>query len=285
MSRSGIIPIAHSQDTAGPMARSVRDAAILLEAMTGTDPNDPATLEFAGAETKFTTNLTADGLAGKRIGVLRSFHGAGTNPDVEDIFSAAIEVIKSGGAEIVDDLEIDTTDMGSAETEVLLYEFKTDLGSYLESSGAPVQSLADVISFNEAHADEVMPIFGQDRMTRAQEKGPLTEAEYLQALKESKRIARSGIDGILEEHQLDALIAPTNGPAWLTDHINGDSYNISSSSLPAVSGYPNVTVPAGFVSGLPIGLSFFGTANSEKILIEIAHSFEQLSEIRRPPEL
>lgn len=285
VSRSGIIPIAHSQDTAGPMARSVRDAAILLEAMTGTDPNDPATLEFAGAETKFTTNLTADGLAGKRIGVLRSFHGAGTSPDVEDIFSAAIEVIKSGGAEIVDDLEIDTTDMGSAETEVLLYEFKTDLGSYLESSGAPVQSLADVISFNEAHADEVMPIFGQDRMTRAQEKGPLTEAEYLQALEESKRIARSGIDGILEEHQLDALIAPTNGPAWLTDHINGDSYNISSSSLPAVSGYPNVTVPAGFVSGLPIGLSFFGTANSEKILIEIAHSFEQLSEIRRPPEL
>jgi amidase len=285
VSRSGIIPIAHSQDTAGPMARSVRDAAILLEAMTGTDPDDPATLAFEGAETNFTTNLTADGLAGKRIGVLRSFWGAGSNPDVEDVFSAAIEVIKSGGAEIVDDLEIDTSDMGSAETEVLLYEFKTDLGNYLESSGAPVQSLADVIRFNEAHADEVMPIFGQDRMTAAQEKGPLTEAEYLEALDQSKRIAREGIDGILEEHELDALIAPTNGPAWLTDHINGDSYSISSSSLPAVSGYPNVTVPAGFVSGLPIGLSFFGTANSEKTLIEIAYSFEQLSEVRRAPEL
>ena len=253
--------------------------------MTGSDPNDPASLEFADAPPSYVSNLTADGLAGRRIGVLRSHSGAGSSPAVDAILAASIEVIRSAGAEIVDDINIDTSGMDDAEYEVLLYEFKADLGHYLDSSGAPLKSLAEIIDFNENHADSVMSIFGQDIMIRSQEKGPLNEEAYLEALGTSKRIAREGIDGVLEEHDLDALIAPTNGPAWMTDHVNGDSFHIGSSSFAAVAGYPNVTVPAGFVSGLPVGLSFFGTANSEKTLIEIAHSFEQLTEIRRPPEL
>ncbi len=284
VSRSGIIPIAHSQDTAGPMARSVRDAAILLTVMTGVDTDDPATSD-AEIHHDYSANLTADGLRGKRIGVLRSFYGAGTNPNVEAIYEASIAALKKQGAEIVDDIEIDTSGMSAAEGEVLRYEFKADLNQYFVDSSAPVASLADVIAFNEANAATVMPIFGQERFLAAEEKGPLTEQAYLDALADSKRISRDGIDGAFEEHGLDAMIAISNGPAWVIDHANGDAFHIGSSSLAAISGYPNITVPAGFASDLPIGLSFMGKPWNEKQLIEIAYAFEQAMGARRAPAL
>jgi amidase len=284
VSRSGIIPIAHSQDTAGPMARSVRDAAILLTSMTGVDADDPATAD-AEIHHDYSANLTADGLNGKRIGVIRSYYGAGSNPIVEEIYDASIATLKAQGAEIVDNISIETDDMYDDEYEVLLYEFKSDLAAYFERSGAPLETLADVIAFNEAHTDTVMPIFGQDVFLLAVDKGPLTEEAYLAALENSKQVARSGIDGAMDEHDLDALIAPTNGPAWLIDHVNGDTFSIGSSSYAAISGYPNITVPAGFVSGLPIGLSFIGKPWNEKQLIEIAYAFEQATRVRRAPAL
>jgi len=284
VSRSGIIPGAHSQDTAGPMARSVRDAAILLTAMTGIDADDPVT---AAAEIHhdYSANLTADGLSGKRIGVIRSYYGAGSDPGVEEVFEASIAALKAQGAEIVDDIHIAIGDMYDDEDTVFLYELKADLAAYFNTSGAPVESLADVIAFNKAHADTVMPIFGQDYFLLAQESGPLTDEAYQAALENSKRAARAGIDGALKEDELDALIAPTNGPAWMIDHINGDTFSVGSSSLAAVSGYPNITVPAGFVSGLPIGLSFIGKPWNEKQLIEIAYAFEQATGVRRAPAL
>ncbi len=284
VSRSGIIPIAHSQDTAGPMARTVRDAALLLTVMTGVDADDAATSD-AEIHHDYSANLTADGLNGKRIGILRSFTGAGSNPNVEAIYDASIAVLKEQGANIVDDIEIATNGMNDAEYEVLLYEFKADLNKYLAASGAPVQSLAEIIEYNEANAERVMPVFGQEIFLAAEKKGPLSDAAYLDALAESKRIARDGIDGAIEEHQLDAIIAITNGPAWMIDHANGDSFHIGSSSLAAISGYPSITVPAGFASGLPIGVSFVGKPWNEKQLIEIAYAFEQATGVRRAPEL
>ncbi|RZV37340.1 MAG: amidase [Chromatiales bacterium] len=284
VSRSGIIPIAHSQDTAGPMARTVRDAALLLTVMTGVDADDPATSD-AEIHHDYSANLTADGLNGKRIGILRSFYGAGSNPNVEAIYDASIAALEEQGATLVDDIEITTDGMNDAEYEVLLYEFKADLNNYLSAAGAPVQSLAEIIEYNEANAERVMPVFGQEIFLAAEEKGPLSDAAYLDALAESKRIARDGIDGAIEEHQLDAIIAITNGPAWMIDHANGDSFHIGSSSLAAISGYPNITVPAGFASGLPIGVSFVGKPWNEKQLIEIAYAFEQATGVRRAPEL
>jgi amidase len=284
LSRSGIIPIAHSQDTAGPMGRSVRDAAILLGAMAGTDASDPASVAVAHMPNDFTSNLAADGLAGKRIGVIRSYYGAGSNPGVDELFDQSIELLRLKGAEIVDDIEIDTTDMGSASYEVLLYEFKADLNKYLQQSGAGLGSLAEIIEFNDANKDSVMPIFGQDILMKAQQKGPLTDSEYLEALETSKRIAKSGLDGTLAEHDLVALIAPTNGPAWMTDHANGDTFHIGSSSLAAISGNPSITVPAGFVSKLPIGVTFMGAFGSDKQLIELAYAFEQASAARQRPQ-
>jgi amidase len=217
--------------------------------------------------------------------VIRSYYGAGSNPIVEEIYDASIATLKAQGAEIVDNISIETDDMYDDEYEVLLYEFKSDLAAYFERSGAPLETLADVIAFNEAHTDTVMPIFGQDVFLLAVDKGPLTEEAYLAALENSKQVARSGIDGAMDEHDLDALIAPTNGPAWLIDHVNGDTFSIGSSSYAAISGYPNITVPAGFVSGLPIGLSFIGKPWNEKQLIEIAYAFEQATRVRRAPAL
>ena len=286
VSRGGIIPIAHSQDTAGPMARTVRDAAILLGAMTGIDPDDAAAPTIDVLNTNYTANLTADGLRGKRIGVIRSFYGSGQVPGVEAIFEASIAAIVAAGAEVIDPIEIDTDGMGEASYEVLLYEFKADLANYLQQSGAPIQTLAEAIRFNEENADTAMPIFGQDILILSESKGPLTDTVYLDALKTSKAIAISGLDKVLSEHQLDALIVPTNSPAWMTDHVNGDNFSgVSSSSLAAVSGYPSITVPAGYISGLPIGMSFVGPAYSEKALIEIAYSFEQATSARRAPDL
>ena len=283
VSRSGIIPIAHSQDTAGSMARSVRDAAILLTAMTGVDARDPATAD-AESHHDYSANLTADGLSDKRIGVIRSWYGAGSNPHVDDIFEASIEALRAQGAEIVDDIEIETEGMYDPEYEVLLYEFKADIEAYFESSAAPFDTLAEIIAFNEAHASSVMPVFGQEIFLEAERKGPLTDEAYLTALADSKRIATEGLDGAMDEHDLDALIAITNGPAWMIDHVNGDSFGIGSSSLAAISGYPSITVPAGFVSGLPIGLSFIGKPWNEKQLIEIAYAFEQATGVRQAPE-
>ena len=284
VSRSGIIPIAHSQDTAGPMARTVRDAAILLTAMTGTDPDDVATTT-AETHHDYSANLTADALNGKRIGVIRSWYGAGTDQRVDDIYTASIEKLQAAGAIIIDDINIEAGDMYDAENEVLLYEFRADLNAYLQDSGAPVQSLAEVIVYNDANAEVVMPIFGQEILIESDAKGPLTDEAYLAALETSKNISQSAIDELLAEHELDALISPTNGPAWLIDHINGDSFGIGSSSLAAISGYPSITVPAGFVSGLPIGLTFVAKPWNEKQLIEIAYAFEQTTGVRKPPEL
>jgi len=284
VSRSGIIPIAHSQDTAGPMGRTVRDAAILLTAMTGTDPNDSAT---ATAETHhdYSSNLTADALNEKRIGVIRSWYGAGSEQRVEDIYQASVDKMQAAGAVIIDDINIEAGDMYDAEYEVLLYEFRADLNTYLQSSEAPVTSLADLIAYNEANTETVMSIFGQEIFLEAEAKGPLTEAAYLEALETSKSISQSVIQNLVAEHNLDALIAPTNGPAWLIDPINGDSFGIGSSSLAAISGYPSVTVPAGFVAGLPIGVSFVALPWNEKQLIEIAYAFEQTTGVRKPPDL
>jgi amidase len=285
VSRSGIIPLAHSQDTAGPMARTVRDAAILLSAMTGIDADDPESTAAPDSVPDYTARLAADGLQGRRIGVLRSYSGAGSHPQVETIFENSIAVLREQGADIIDPVEIDMSGVGDAELEVLYYEFKADLNRYLEQSGAPVRSLADVIRFNEDNADTVMPIFGQELMLVSEAKGPLTEPEYREALAASGAALRKRLSALIDEHDLDALVAPTNGPAWMTDHVNGDNFQVGSSSFAAVSGFPNITVPAGFVAGLPIGLSFMGNAFTEKELIEMAYAFEQATLARRPPDL
>ena len=283
VSRDGIIPIAASQDTAGPMARTVRDAAILLTAMAARDPGDPAAAGRDRTVPDYAVDLDVELLRGRRIGVLRSYYGAGEDERIETILSDAIAHLRAGGAEIVDPIEIDTEGLGDAEYEVLLYEFKDGLDAYLEKSGAPYGSLQAIIDFNAANAEAVMPFFGQDILEQAQGKGPLTDPAYREALAKSRQIARGGLGEALGTHRLDAIVAPTNGPAWMTDHVLSDHFSIGSSSLAAVSGYANVTVPAGFVSGLPIGISFIGGPFSERRLIEIAYAFEQASHARRPP--
>ncbi len=283
VSRSGIIPIAHSQDTAGPMARTVRDAALLLSAMTGRDDEDPASADVPETVPDYTANLTADGVSGRRIGILRNYSGAGRHPDVDRVFEASIAALAEAGAELVDDITLDTGDASDYEYTVLLYEFKNDLAASLERSNAPYKSLAELIAFNEANTDEVMPIFGQEIFLAAEDKGPLSDDAYQEALRESKRIMRSALDTALDKNKLDAIIAPTNGPAWMIDHINGDNFTAGSSSYAAVSGYPNITVPAGFAGTVPIGLSFMGAPFSEKTLIEIAYAFEQATLARKPP--
>ncbi len=230
-----------------------------------------------------TSGLTADGLNGKRIGVIRNYWGAG-HPAVEQMLESSIATLREGGAEIIDDIEIEAEAMYDASYTVLLYEFKSDLEKYLGESGAPVSTLDEIIRFNEENSATVMPFFGQDVLLKSQETGTLEDEEYTQALATSKKVSTAALDAALEEHALDALIAPTNGPAWYTDHVNGDSYGVGSSSLAAISGYPNITIPAAFASGLPIGLSFIGKEFSDRQLIEVAYAFEQLSMVRQPPE-
>jgi len=284
VSRSGIIPIAHSQDTAGPMGRTVKDAAILLTAMVGADPADPLADSFPDLPPDFAANLSKDALNGARIGVYRGHRGAGNDARVDQIVADTIATLKSLGAEIVDPVEIDTDGMSDAQRVVLYYEFKADLNKYLESSGAPIMSMADIIEFNDSHAETVMPFFGQERMLAAQSKGSLSDPEYLEALASSKRIAQTGINNALDEHNLDALIAPTRGPAWMTDNVSGDhSSGISSSSLAAISGYASITLPAGDVLGLPIGISLIGAEFSDAKLIQFAYALEQAGYVRKPP--
>jgi amidase len=286
VSRTGIIPIAHSQDTAGPMARSVADAALLLAAMRGVDAADAAS-ESSGehAAIDLAAALDPGALNGKRIGVLRQFFGFDRRVDAA--MEAAIATLKAQGAEIVDPVELPNfRQYGAQEFTVLLYEFKHGLERYLaeRAPGAPVRTLADVIAFNQREAARVMPWFGQETAEAANAKGDLTEAEYTQALADAKRMAGvEGIDAALAAHKLDALLAPSNGPAWTVDWVNGDHFGGGSSQPAAVAGYPNVTVPAGFVHGLPVGVSFFGAAWSEPTLIGIAHAFEQAQRARKPP--
>ena len=287
VSRSGIIPISHSQDTAGPMARTVTDAAILLGALTGVDSLDDATLASRGhVEADYTKFLDANGLRGARIGVARQYFGIGDH--VERVMKDAIEAIRSLGATIVDPVKIETQGkFDDTEFEVLLYEFKADLESYLANAGPDVKhrTLEDLIRFNEENREKEMPYFGQEIFEQAAKKGPLTSPEYRKALANNHRRARAeGIDATMKKHQLDAIIAPTGGPAWTTDLVNGDHYTGGYSSASAVAGYPHITVPAGFVFGLPVGLSFFAGAWSEPALLKYAYAFEQGTKARRAPK-
>jgi amidase len=284
--RSGIIPIAHSQDTAGPMARTVTDAAILLGALTGIDPRDSATSGSEGRSyIDYTQFLDSNGLQGARIGVARNYFGI--HSEVDALMEDAIREIERLGAVIVDPADIATADdWGNAEYEVLLYEFKADLNAYLASLGpdVPVRSLADLIAFNEQNRDREMPYFGQETFLAAEARGSLTDAAYLDALQTCQRLSRTeGLDATLQQHQLDALIAPTNGPAWSIDLVNGDHYLGSSHSAAAVSGYASITVPTGFVHGLPVGVSFIGAAYSEPMLIKLAYAYEQATKVRKAP--
>lgn len=285
VSRDGIVPIAHSQDTAGPMARTVRDAALMLNAMTATDTTDAAMANRPSVLQDYTAGLDKNALRGKRLGVIRSYGGAGKNPYVDARYDASIAQLRELGAVIVDPINLQTEGMDYAEYEVLLYEFKADLNAYLREAKAPIDSMQGIIAFNSANADTVMPFFGQEIMQLAEAKGPLTDPDYLDALATSKRLARDAIDGSLAEHQLDALVAPSNAPAWKTDHVNGDNFGVGSSSYAAISGYANVTVPAGYIFDLPVGLSFIGGAYSEGTLIPLAYAFEQATKARRAPTL
>ena len=286
VSRAGIVPISRSQDTAGPMTRTVEDAAILLSVLTGADPRDSATSASEGRrESDYTRFLDANGLSGKRVGVARQLFGF--HNGVDRVMEEAIAEMKRLGAEVIDPAALPSGDeLGDSEMEVLLYEFKADLNLYLAelSDRAPVKTLAGVIAFNEANREREMPYFEQELFLRAEAKGPLTEKVYLDALAKNHRLSRGeGIDKVLRQHQLSAILAPTGGPAWTTDLINGDHFSGGSSTLAAVAGYPNVTVPAGDVQGLPVGVSFFGAAWSEPVLIAIAYAFEQATKFRRKP--
>jgi amidase len=290
LSRAGIVPISHSQDTAGPMTRSVADAAALLGALIGSDPDDDATRESATkGSTDYTRFLDANGLKGARIGVVRN-RLFGSNPAADRIAEQAIADMKKAGAVVVDPANIPTLgQFDDTEFDVMLYEFKADLNKYLSWLGAssPVHSLKDIIAFNDAHAAEEMPYFGQEIMTMAEAKGPLADAKYRAALAKNLRLSRTmGIDAVMAQHRLDALVAPTGGPAWLIDLVNGDSGTGSApgpSTVAAVAGYPHITVPAGFVRGLPVGISFFGRAWSEPTLLKMAFAYEQATRHRRPP--
>ncbi len=291
ISRAGIIPIAHSQDTAGPMARTVTDAAILLGALVGYDINDRARMPAPGMGdpyqllSDYTPFLDVKGLAGARLGVVRKLFGY--HEALDKLINSAIEVLKRQGATLVDPADITTLDqVAAAEDLVLQYELKADLNAYLAHLGdaAPVHTLQDIIEFNDQHPEQEMPFFGQDMFLKAQAKGSLYAKEYLDALDKSKSLMRAqGIDAVMDQHKLDALVAPTGAPAWLTDLIDGD-HDIGGCSTPAaVAGYPHITVPAGFVEGLPAGISFFGRAWSEPTLIKLAFAFELASRERRPP--
>ena len=287
IARTGIIPISHTQDTAGPMTRTVADAAVLLSALASPDPGDPSTAAAQGhIETDYTRFLDANGLRGARVGAVRKF--AGFSDDVDRLFNDALAAMKRAGTEVVDPIEIPTMDkIYDAEGLVLLYEFKEDVNQYLAWLGdtTQVHTLKEVIKFNDDHREKEMPYFGQDMFLQAEAKGPLTSPEYLKALDDCRRLSRAeGIDAAMDKFKLDALIAPTGSPAWTTDLVNGDHFVAGSSTLAAVAGYPDITVPMGFVFGLPVGISFFGRAWSEPTLIKLAYAYEQLANARKPPK-
>jgi amidase len=287
LSRSGIIPISHTQDTPGPMCRTVRDAAILLDALTGVDPEDSATAASAGkSQTDYARYCDPNGLKGARIGVGRKFFGF--SEAVDKLMEQALEVMKNEGAILVDPADLATRGkFGDSESTVFEYELKADLNAYLARLGlsAPVKTLEDIIEFNEKNRHKEMPYFGQDFFIKSEQKGPLTEKEYVDAVAKCRQLARDeGIDALMDKNNLDAIVGPTGGPAWLTDLINGDHFGGGSSSAAAVAGYPNINVVAGCIFGLPVGISFFGRAWSEPTLIKIAYAFEQATKARKAPQ-
>jgi amidase len=287
VSRGGIVPISHTQDGAGPMCRTVRDAATLLGALTGVDADDSATAASDGKSfTNYTEFLKADGLRGARIGVVRKTFGF--MDAVDKVMEAALDAMKKEGAILVDPVEIETAGKwGETESTVFMYELKADLNAYLGRPGfnPPVKTLKEIIEFNEKNREKEMPYFGQDFFLKAEAKGPLSEKEYEEALAKNHQLARKeGIDATMDKHNLDAMVGPTGGPAWLTDLLDGDHFGGGSSGAAAVAGYPNVTVPAGFVFGMPVGISFFGRAWSEPVLIRLAYAFEQATKVRRAPK-
>ncbi len=287
VSRAGIIPISHSQDTAGPMARTVRDAAILLSAMQGVDHEDSATEDKKRkAYSDYTKFLDSDGLQGARIGVVRKYFGF--LPQVDDVIEKSLDVLKRKGAVLIDPVEIDAIGkVDDSEMTVMMYELKADMKKYLEHRGpeTKMHSLKDLIEFNDKHAKEEMPYFGQELFLRSEKTGSLKDKKYLDALAKDHRLTRKeGIDAVMDKFHLDALVSPTDGPAWMTDLVDGDHFLGGSSQLAAVAGYPHITVPAGFVFGLPIGISFYGRAWSENVLLKIAYGFEQATKVRKPPK-
>jgi amidase len=286
VSRAGIIPIAASQDTAGPMTRTVADAAILLAALQGVDDRDPATAALRRRPREdYAAALTPGGLRGARIGVARNFFGF--NDKVDGLMNAALEVLKTEGAVLIDPANFPTAgQFDDNEFEVLLYEFKAGINGYLATLGAQsaVKTLDDLIAFNEREREREMPFFGQEIFLMAKEKGPLTARAYTNALARCRRLSRrEGIDAMVAKHRLEAVVAPAGGPAWTTDHVNGDHFTGGSSTPAAVAGYPAITVPAGEVFGLPVGLTFFGPAWSESRLIRLAYGYEQATRLRKPP--
>jgi amidase len=288
VSRRGIVPISHSQDTPGPLARSVRDAAVMLSAMTGLDSADPASVAVGDRfQTDYARYVDPKGLNGARLGIARKFFA--DNAPLNAFLDTCIATLKTAGAVIVDPADLPMHgSTGAAEQEVLLYEFKTDLNAYLKRLPPtfPVRSLSALIRFNEAHKDTEMPLFDQELLRQAQAKGPLSEKAYRDARAACLKATRSnGIDAVLAEHKLDAMVTLTSGPAWLIDTVNGDSDTGGCSSPAAIAGYPHITVPAGLFRGLPIGLSFFGTAFSEPTLIKLGSGFEAEARGRTPPRL
>jgi len=289
LSRSGIIPISHNQDTPGPHARVVADAAAILGAMVGVDPDDPATAPSEGrAYTDYTQFLDPNGLQGARIGVARQ-SVTGYSEETDRLFEQAIQAMRDAGAIIIDPADIPTINeitTGPTELTVLLYDFKHDLNAYLAARNDPdIRTLADLIAFNEENAEQELRWFGQELFLMAQEKGELTDPEYIEALETNHRLGRTeGIDAVLQAHQLDAIVAPTGSPAWTTDLVNGDHFLGASSSPAAIAGYPLISVPMGFAFGLPVGITFMGTAWSEPTLIRLAYAFEQATKVRRPPQ-
>ncbi len=289
-SRAGVIPISATQDTVGPFGRTVADAATVLGALVGVDPRDPATQASAGkSQTDYTQFLDPNGLRGARIGVPRDGY-FGYSPKADVVANQAIDVLRDLGAVIVDPVKIPNFDraaLTASEIVVFLYEFKAGVNAYLAelAPGAPVQTLAEIIAFNKRNANANLPFFGQELLERAQAKGALTEPEYLEAQEKCRRLAgREGFDVVMDQHQLDALVAPTTTPAWKVDLVNGDTFRGSSAKSAALTGYPLVSVPAGHVMGLPVGITFMGRAWSEPTLIKLAYAFEQATRARRPPQ-
>ena len=285
VSRSGIVPIAHSQDTAGPMARSVRDAALVLSVMAGPDAADPASAAAERFESDYARFVDPDGLRGARLGIARRFFSE--SAPLNGFLNGCIAALKRAGATVIDPADLPMHGAAAAaEQQVLLYEFKSDLNRFLARlpPAFPVRSLADLIRFNETHAAQEMPLFDQELLRQAQAKGTLDESAYQEARTACLTATREGgIDAVLCEHRLDALVTLTSGPAWLIDAVNGDTDTGGCSSPAAIAGYPHITVPAGLYRGLPIGLSFFGTAFSEPTLIKLASGYEHAAGPRAVP--
>jgi amidase len=288
VSRSGIIPIASAFDTAGPMARTVKDCALVLAALQGVDARDEATAAAAEhAKRDYAAALRPDALRGARIGVARPLFGF--HPGVDGVMADALGALAKQGAELVDPVDLSfPRQLNDEILEVMFFELKAGLNAYLRElePGASLDSLSDIIAFNETHAAEVMPHFGQGLLVEAQKRGALDDAGYKSALERVRRAARDeGIDRVVKEHRLDAIVAPSGSPAWLTDHILGDHFIGGSSTPAAMAGYPNVSLPVGSVSGLPVGMSMFGPAWSEPRLLSLASALEQATHARHAPQL